>query len=369
MAHVLHLVWNLIRGGTEGQCARVAMELAGRGDAHRIVTFRKEGFFLEPVEQICGPVEEVGIQGMLKWQTLQAVRQLARRLRADKVDLLHAWDTDAAIFGQFAAAWAGVPLITSRRDLGQIYPPHKVKLMRRADLRARCVVANAQAIVEAMVRQNIPRERFRVIPNIIDVAEFDRQSTEPFARQEELPDGTRLMMVARLDPEKDVATFINAAVLIGKAHPAASFVIAGDGVERTMLTAMAMRSGLGDRIVFLGDVREVPSLLRLGAIGVLTPSRNEGLSNTILEYMAASLPVVATDCGGNRELVLPEGGYIVPSEDSQALADAVLELLRKPARRKSCGEFNRKQVVERHQPRAVGDQFAELYREIVYNRG
>jgi glycosyltransferase involved in cell wall biosynthesis len=345
------------------------MELAQRGGVHRVVVFRREGFFLDPVEQVCGPVEEIGIQGLLKWQTYQAVRRLARRLREEEFDLLHTWDADAAIFGQFAARWAGIPLITSRRDLGQIYPTYKMKLMRRADLQARCIVANAQAIVETMVRQNIPRECFRVIPNIIDVSEFDRQFAEPFARQEELPEGTRLMMVARLDPEKDVATFINAAVLIGKAHPAASFVIAGDGVERTMLTAMAMRCGLGDRIVFLGDVREVPALLRLGAIGVLTPSRNEGLSNTILEYMAASLPVVATDCGGNRELILPEGGSIVPSGDSQALADAVLELLRKPARRKSCGEFNRKQVVERHQPKAVGEQFAELYREIAYNKG
>jgi glycosyltransferase involved in cell wall biosynthesis len=280
--------------------------------------------------------------------------------------VLHAWDADAAIFGQFAATWAGVPLITSRRDLGQIYPPHKVWLMRRADLHARLVVANARAIVDALTPQGIPRELFRVIPNIIDLSEFDQLTGNPFTRLQELPDGPRVMMVARLDPEKDTGTFLDAAELISKEHPAASFVIAGDGVERIALEARAARCSVGHRVVFLGDVHEIPSLLKQCTVGVLTPSRNEGLSNTILEYMAASLPVVATDCGGNKELVNPpHGGMIVPVGDAQAVARAVLDLLRNPARRKVIGEYNRKQVVERHQPQVVGDQFEALYQNVV----
>lgn len=364
--NVLHIVCNLIRGGTEGQCARVAMELARRGQTHRVVVFRREGFFLPMVEAACGPVEEIGIRRMVRLEAAAALRRLAKRLRRERFDLVHAWDADAAIFGQFAAAWAGVPLITSRRDLGEIYPPHKVWLMRRADRRAKLIVANAQAIAAHFAKQGTPREKFVVIPNILDVEESDRLAATAFSRAAALPTGPRVVMVARLDPEKDVPTLIYAAELVAKQHPDVSFVIAGDGVERASLEAMAQRHGLSGRMVFLGDITEVPSLLRLCAIGVLTPSRNEGLSNTILEYMAASLPVVATDCGGNKELVREgEGGCVVPVGDAEKLAHALVDLLRKPERCRSMGAFNRARAEQEFRPGVVGDAFAKLYERVI----
>lgn len=362
----LHLVCNLIRGGTEGQCARVAMDLARRGQTHRVMVFRREGYFLPMVEAACGTVEEIGIRRMVRMETLGALRHLAKRLRRERFDLVHAWDADAAIFGQFAATWAGVPLITSRRDLGEIYLRHKVWLLRRADRQATAIVANAEAIRNHFVKQGAPREKFTVIPNILDVAEADLLAALPFSRAAELPDGQRVVMVARLDPEKDVPTFVYAAELVLKQHPGASFVVAGDGVERAHLEAMAQRHGLAGRMVFLGDITEVPSLLRLCSIGVLTPSRNEGLSNTILEYMAAALPVVATDCGGNRELVREgEGGFVVPVGDAEKLARRIVDLLRKPERCRSMGAFNRARAEQEFRPGVVGDAFARLYERVV----
>lgn len=365
MTKVLHLVWNLIRGGTEGQCARVALELARLGHHHRVMVFRREGYFLSRVEEVCGTVEEIGIHGMLRWGTVQSTRHLARRLKEERFDLLHAWDADAAIFGQFAAAMAGIPLMTSRRDLGEIYPPYKVRLMRRADRKAVRIVANAEAIVDAFVRQGASRDKFRVIPNMLDAVESDQLAAIPFSRGAELPEGDRVVLVARLDPEKDVSTFLRAAKIIGQRYPATGFVMAGDGVERGRLEVLAAELGLVDRTVFLGDTTEVPALLRSCAIGMLTPSRNEGLSNTILEYMAASLPVVATDCGGNRELVKEgEGGFIVPVGHPEKLASPVLNLLDDPSLRKKMGAFNRRRIEEDFRPEAVGAQFEALYAEV-----
>lgn len=364
--NVHHLVWNLIRGGTEGQCARVAMELAGRGYRQSVSVFRREGFFLPMVEEVCGPVWEIGIQRMADPRTLHALWRMARRLRRDHTNILHAWDADAAIFGQVIAAWAGIPFITSRRDLGQIYPWYKTRLMARADRKAKAIVANAGAIVEEFSRQGTSRGTFTIIPNILNAREFDKLCELPFPDAAKLPPGERIVMVARLDPEKDVPTFIYAAELILKAHPGASFIIAGDGMERRRLEAMASQHALANHLIFLGEVSAIPPLLKQCSVGVLTPSRNEGLSNTILEYMAAGLPVVATECGGNRELVNPpSGGVIVPAGDSQAVAHAVIDLLRKPGHRKSAGEYNRRQVMERHQPEVVGDQFEALYRQVV----
>jgi glycosyltransferase involved in cell wall biosynthesis len=174
-----------------------------------------------------------------------------------------------------------------------------------------------------------------------------------------------VVMVARLDPEKDVPAFIYAAELVLKQHPDASFVIAGDGVERPALEAMVKRHGLTGKMVFLGDITEVPALLRECAIGVLTPSRNEGLSNTILEYMAAALPVVATDCGGNKELVTEgEGGFVAPVGDAEQLAHALVDLLRKPERRHAMGLFNRQRAEREFCRVKVGDAFSALYDEV-----
>lgn len=338
------------------------MELGRRNGNHTVMVFRREGFFLPAVESVCGPVREIGIRRLASVSTLFAVRRLAVRLRREKFNILHTWDADAAFFGRFAAAWARVPLVTSRRDLGQIYAPFKVRGLRAADARASAVVANAQAIIEHFVSQGEDRVKFRVIPNILDVAEFDRLHREPFPRENELPSGERIVMVSRLDPEKDIPMFIRAATLVSKLHPNAGFVIAGDGVERTNLEAMVRHSGMAGRIRFLGDTTAIPSLLAHASIGALTPSRNEGLSNTILEYMAAGLPVVATECGGNRELVdPPNGGVMVNPGDDDAAAAAMVDLLRKPALRKSMGEHNRRRVEQVHQPKAVGDLFDAVY--------
>ena len=136
-----HLVFDLIRGGTEGQCARIAMGLAQRGLPHRMAVFHRRGFFLEAVESACGPLREVPIRHVARPATVLEVARFAAWLRKERIDLLHAWDADAAIFGQFAARGAGIQLVTSRRDLGQIYPRWKMALMRRADRMAVRVTA------------------------------------------------------------------------------------------------------------------------------------------------------------------------------------------------------------------------------------
>ena len=113
---VVHLVYDLIRGGTEGQCAQVAVGLAKQGLPHRVAVFHRRGFYLDRVEAACGPVYELTIRHLLRWSTVNEVRAFAQWLCREKVDILHAWDADAAIFGQLAAKWNGVKLITRRRD-------------------------------------------------------------------------------------------------------------------------------------------------------------------------------------------------------------------------------------------------------------
>ncbi len=361
---VLHIVWNLIRGGTEGQCARVALNLASQGVACRVAVSRREGFFLSAVEQSLGPVHVMDIHRSLSLHTLLEIRRLARFIRDERIDLIHAWDADAAIFGAKAARLAGVPLLTSRRDLGEIYGPRKLRRMAQADRQAVAVVVNAQAIGDRVLAAGATRERMVLIPNILDVDEFDRLSAA--APTTVLLRGRWIVHVARLDPEKDVATLLQAAAEVVAVVPEARFALAGDGVERTRLESLSRDLKLGDRVVFLGDVTTVPSLLKQAEVAVLCPKANEGLSNSILEYQAAALPVVATDCGGNRELIRHgEGGFVVPVGAVSALVDRVIELLKNPDRARAMGRAGRAHVEASHRPEKVCAQFAQLYRASV----
>lgn len=366
LPRVAHLVFDLIRGGSEGQCARVAMGLARRGGVQRVAVFHRRGFFLEAVEAACGPVREVAIRRLARPGTVREIVRLARWLRQERIDVLHAWDADAAIFGQFAAGLAGVRFLTSRRDLGQIYPRWKQALLRRADRRAIRVVANAEAVRDHFAARGLPADQIVVLPNLVDLEERDRLAAVPFSRAGELPAGRRLVAVNRLDPEKNVGLLIEALPLVRKQVPDAALVVAGAGREMPALCAQAAGLGVAADVCFLGEIHEVPALLPLCEIGALVPIRNEGLSNTILEYMAAGLPVLATDCGGNRELVRDRAtGRLVPDgADAAAVARAWTELLRDREAAAAMGRQARREVEQRHALAPVLDQFSDLYARI-----
>jgi glycosyltransferase involved in cell wall biosynthesis len=121
--------------------------------------------------------------------------------------------------------------------------------------------------------------------------------------------------------------------------------------------------GLGDAVCFLGEVHEVPALLRQCEIGGLVPCRNEGLSNTILEYMAAGLPVLATDCGGNRELVQGNAtGRLLPAGASaEAVGEGWIALLQDPSASVAMGRRGRETVERQHSRDAILDAFQRLY--------
>lgn len=330
---VCHFVYDLIRGGTEGQCARTAAALqrtAGKGERHRVAVFFRRGGLLEETERVCGPVKEVPIRHLLRRETADAVRDFAAWLRRERIGILHAWDADAAVFGQFAAELAGCRFVASRRDLGEIYPFHKRLLLARADRKAAKIVVNAQSIAERFRKTG----KTVLIGNLFDFAEFRAAAkARPFARESELPPGKRTVAVARLDPEKNMGTLLEA---LGRMDGDAGLVVAGDGVERERLEARAAQLGVRDRVAFLGETDAVPSLLEKADAAALVPKANEGQSNALMEYLASGLPVLATDCGGNRELLEaagPEAGVLVPvSATPDEMAAAWKKVLSLPRR-------------------------------------
>jgi glycosyltransferase involved in cell wall biosynthesis len=168
--------------------------------------------------------------------------------------------------------------------------------------------------------------------------------------------------VARLSPEKDLATLVRAAALAAKERPAFRLEVAGDGPCLLELQKLVRSLGVGDRVRFLGEVRDVPSVLARASLFAQS-SLSEGISLTLLEAMARGLPVAATRVGGNAEVVADgSSGLLVPPGDPDALARAMLELWGDRGPGRQMGLVGRRRVEQGFDVRRMVARYESLYR-------
>jgi glycosyltransferase involved in cell wall biosynthesis len=171
----------------------------------------------------------------------------------------------------------------------------------------------------------------------------------------------RVGAVANLRPVKAIDRFIRAAVRVLADHPDATFHVAGEGEQRPELERLIAELGLTGRFVLHGAVADVPAFLATLDVAVLC-SHAEGMSNAVLEAMAAGRPVVATDVGANGHLLRGgELGVLVPPGDEAALAGAIRRLLDEPARAARLGEQSRRHVQTHYSRDAMRRRFEDFY--------
>jgi glycosyltransferase involved in cell wall biosynthesis len=264
------------------------------------------------------------------------VLRLARLFRKERVDVVHTHDERPLVYGAAAARLARVPRVVHTR-YGQKArnSRRQVFLFRLATSladRVACVSDDAAALT---VREGVSPRRVFTVRNGIDLTRF--AYTGP------APDGP-VVTVARLSPEKDVATLVRAAAVVARRLPSFRLEVAGDGVCRPDLRRLTSELGMEGHVHFHGEVRDVPALLGRARLFVL-PSVEEGISLTLLEAMARGLPVVATRIGGNPEVVADgETGLIVPASDPDVMAGAVLRLLGDAEAGRRMGRAGRQRV-------------------------
>lgn len=212
------------------------------------------------------------------------------------------------------------------------------------------IIAQAHSQKEYLIRhEGFKPQKVRVIYNGVDLEKFDKPLDIPSLKQTiGIPEDASVVgIVARLSPEKGHQTFLKASRKILDVFPSAHFLIVGDGEERKKLKKITHELAIHSSINFLGIRKDIPQIVSLFDVAVMS-SNFETFSNSILEYMAASKPVVATNVGSIAELVIDgETGYLIPTGDSDALADRILRLLRNPVLAKKMGEAGRERVKEK----------------------
>lgn len=215
-------------------------------------------------------------------------------------------------------------------------------------------------------------EQFVQVPLGLDLSAFLAAEKHSGELRKELAipqDAPLAAIVARLVPIKNHAVFLRAAKLVCGSLPAARFLIVGDGPERRGLEALTEQLGLKGRVIFLGFRDDLPRIYADCDATVLS-SDNEGMPVALIESLAAATPAVATDVGETREVIRDgESGFVVPPSDPEALAAALLELLRSPERAKQMGLAGRRHVYPRFSIERLAADTAGLFRSLLQEKG
>ena len=329
-AKVWLLIGQLGLGGTEKQVALLACGLRDRGvDTSVLVMF--DGGPRERELRAAGvPVIYLGFARFSaarnSVRNVVAFARLVGRLRGDRPDILHAFLFHSYVVAAPAARIARVPvLVAGRRSLGVFKEGRGLLLLaeRLATRAADLLIANAQAVAaDTMNRERVPAAKISVVHNGLP----DDAFTE-FRPARIETDRPVVLCIANLKAYKGHRYLLEAVARLRSRGRPCTLVLAGAGEQRCALKQQSARLGIDVR--FLGAHAEVGPLLARADIFVLA-SLHEGMSNAVMEAMAAGRPIVATDVGGTPEL-LDGRGMLVPPRDPGALAAAIERLLIDPA--------------------------------------
>ena len=367
LLHTLHV------GGAEVLAARLARRLRGR---HRFVFVCLDELGTLG-EELRGEGFAVEVAGRRAGLDLGCAWRLGRLFRRHKVELVQAHQYTPFFYAQLARLLrlSGAPVLFTEHGRHQPdYPRRKRMIYNRLTLRRRDrVVAVGEAVRRALVaNEGIPEGRIEVVYNGIDTERFVPPAPEEReAARRELglgPDELAVLQVARLDYLKDHPTAVRAVGRAVKERPGVKLLLVGEGPERGKIDAEVRRGGLEKQVLFLGLRKDVGRLLGAADLFLLT-STSEGIPLTIIEAMAAGLPVVTTDVGGTAEVVVEgQTGFLAPAGDDAALAAAVLRLADDGGLRRRLGEAGRQRAKDRFSEAAMAEHYDRLYRGMTDGR-
>jgi glycosyltransferase involved in cell wall biosynthesis len=308
--------------------------------------------------------------------TISGLKNLAflrRFVREEKISLILTYHESSDFYGLALSIICDIPVISSRRDMGFKTKPHHRLAYRLSGKYFDSVVAVSNAVRQEVVKRRWFHEgRTLTIYNGIDTV-YCENTHDGIALKNRLgihPKYPVVGMVANIRRIKGHQYFLEASSIIHRSNPNVQFLIVGNdwtepGFTVTDLKRYGEKIGVSQNLHFLGEREDVADLISLFDVAVLS-SLSEGLSNVILEYMSSSKPVVATNVGGNPELVVHgQTGLLVPPADAQALAEAVLSLLGNEEMALRYGAAGRKRVEDKFGLGTMIREYEKLFERVL----
>lgn len=366
---ILFVTKKMVMGGAESHLMQILPALKARGFAVELFVLERggelENRLLGAGITISGPLRRSGRIMHL----FAAVSKLYRRIREMRPDVLHFFLPEPYLIGAMAGIAAGHrTMIMSRRSLAHYQHRHPwlglvERLLHR---RMTALIGNSRAVVDELVAEAGDRGKIGLIHNGVTAGQLVLEDIRAGQRAAlGIPAEAFLMViVANLFQYKGHADLLDALGTIASqlSQPWRLMVVGRDEGEGAQLRLRAERLGIADRILWLGERRDVQDILAAADVSLLV-SHQEGFSNALIEAMGQGLPVIATAVGGNVDAIIDgESGLLVPSRDSAALAAAILDIAMKPQRRVAMGMAARERVLRLFSQEACISRYERLYR-------
>lgn len=373
MIKIMHILGNFGPGGAEMGVVRLINAMQGQKTHH----------------SVCSIGSNVALKGLLPEGTYchslnihganySAAMSLSRLLRKTKTDIAHVNNLAPWFDVALASKLAGCKCIETFHGVEEKLT--KLPVWRRGLLRISCalssrVTAVSESSKDLLVKlSGIKRHKIKVLPNGVDTDLFSPAASPDEKRKmrirDNLPeDGFLIGCVSALRPVKDHGGLIKAfALFMSSNHSTAkqknaNLVLVGDGPLASELQLYSRQLGIGDKVIFMGRRNDVQLILRTIDVFVLN-SKTEGMSYAVLEAMASGLPVIATDVGGNVELINHDSeGYLVSQGDVESLAGYMAKLASDQSLLSRMGKNARQKVIKNYSLNKMVSSYRDLYRE------
>lgn len=371
---VMHLIYSLGTGGLENGLVNIINRMPAECYRHVIVCLTEAHDFKT---RITVPGVDVIELHKRPGHDLRIYRRLWRVIRSLRPDLIHSRNLNALEMQwvSFLASRAKRVHGEHGRDVSDLHGQNrKYNLLKKATstIINRYVAVSQDLAQWLQVTIGVAPEKISQIYNGVDQNGFSpKQVDDSVVLPEYLKQDGMLVVgtVGRLAAVKDQLILVEAFRKLVERNPeyrtTLRLVIVGDGPLRPKIESYIADAGLADVSWLPGDRTDIPELLRSMDIFVL-PSLGEGISNTILEAMASGLPIVATDVGGNPELVEPNiNGILIPVGDSDKLADSIEALVQDPEKRQSFGAASSRKVSEKHNWERTVESYMQVYDQLL----
>jgi sugar transferase (PEP-CTERM/EpsH1 system associated) len=364
--HVLHILLSLEPGGLENGVVNVINGLDENDFFSSVCCLQRTGEFAERIR-----VPSIVFQmGHTKGNDFFLPVRLAWRIRQLRPDIVHTRNPEAFFYGFVAAKLAGVKVIV-HSEHGRSFPetPLRRRVQKLFSAYTDQIFALTNDLRKDLIEHiSIPSSKIEVIPNGVDLGRFQSGDRHVIRRQLGIGDKIVIGSVGRLVPIKNYALLIRSMSRLREQFDLAAVFI-GDGPERARLEALAHELGLKNQVYFLGHQKKVYELLAGLDIFVL-PSFNEGMSNTLIEALAAGVSCVASDVGGNPEIIRDRlDGLLCRSGDVDSLTACLAALCEDKDLRERLAVTGRERVKSMFGLDRMIERYEQLYRRVYRRQG
>lgn len=353
-------------GGGSEQAFHLALALQRRG--HHLL------FLTAPDERWRKRCDAVGLSlAFLPMQgrfNLVMAARLAALIRQHGAQVVHAHKGREQALAFWASFFTPIPALVANR--GVSFPVGKLRALKYR-YRTDAVVAVSESVRQELLASGVPASKLVTIYGGVDIDRFHPSVDGEGVREELRIPGDALVVakVAHVREWKGYEIFLQAAAMVAVAEPRAVFLGVGKGTgESPELEQLVRELHLGDRVRWAGFRQDLPPLFAAADICVHAAIAGEGVTGAVREALAMAKPVVVTDVGGNRELVLHnETGLLVPPRDPERLAAGILMLMRSPRHAASIGWAGRRMVERDFSHDAKAERVEQLYLNILRSKG